>query len=153
MKLLCGIIVLTCVPLALARNDVAYPSEKVTEFLVEKLDVTTLPSGIRPKREKGKKTFGDYGYVTRKVDEKEVLLETPHGGSQIAIRLLEQDASGIYACVEAQGESASDGHIQRVRLLKRKDADALLKSRESGKEFNGCPAVGGEADDSRISMY
>jgi hypothetical protein len=65
MKLLCGIIVLTCVPLALARNDVAYPSEKVTEFLVEKLDVTTLPSGIRPKREKGKKTFGDYGYVTR----------------------------------------------------------------------------------------
>jgi hypothetical protein len=98
-------------------------------------------------------TLGDYGYVTRKVDEKEVLLETPHGGSQIAIRLLEQDGSGIYVCVEAQGESASDGRMQRVRLLKQKDADALLKSRESGKEFNGCPAVGGEADDSRISMY
>jgi hypothetical protein len=153
MKLLCGVIVLTCVPLTLAKNDVAYPSEKVTEFLVEKLDVTTLPSGIRPKREKGKRTFGDYGYVTRKVDEKEVLVETPQGGSQIAIRLLDQDASGIYVCVEAQSQSASDGHIQRVRLLKRKDADALLKSRESGKEFNGCPAVGGEDDDSRISMY
>ena len=53
MKLLCGVIVLACVPLAPARNDVAYPSGKVTEFLVEKLDVTTLPSGIRPKREKG----------------------------------------------------------------------------------------------------
>ena len=87
MKMLCGVIVLTCLPLALARNDVAYPSKKVTEWLVEKLNVTTLPSGIRPKREKGKKTLGDYGYVTRKVDEKEVLLETPHGGSQIAIRL------------------------------------------------------------------
>ena len=153
MKLLCGVIVLTCVPLALARNDVAYPSGKVTEFLVEKLDVTTLPSGIRPKRGKGKKTFGDYGYVTRKVDEKEVLVETPEGGSKIAIRLLEQDASGIYVCVEAQSQSASDGHIQRVRLLNRKGADALLKSRESGKEFNGCPAVGGEDEDSRMSMY
>jgi hypothetical protein len=37
------------VSLALARNDAAYPSEKVAEFLVEKLDVTTLPPEIQPK--------------------------------------------------------------------------------------------------------
>jgi hypothetical protein len=49
MKVLCGLIVLTCVSLALARNDAAYPSEKVAEFLVEKLDVTTLPPEIQPK--------------------------------------------------------------------------------------------------------
>jgi hypothetical protein len=42
MKLLCGLIVLTCVPLALARNGAAYPQEKVAEFLVEKLDVTNV---------------------------------------------------------------------------------------------------------------
>jgi hypothetical protein len=36
---------------------------KVAEFVVETLDVTALPPAIRPNREKGKKTFGDYGYT------------------------------------------------------------------------------------------
>ena len=95
MKLLRGVIVLACVPLALARNKAEYPQEKVAEFLVEKLDVTTFPAGIRPKTERGKKTFADYGYVTQKLDEKEALLEAPHRGEQITIRVLEQNASGI----------------------------------------------------------
>jgi hypothetical protein len=38
--------------LALARNGAAYPKEKVAEFLVEKLDVTTFPPEIRPSRKK-----------------------------------------------------------------------------------------------------
>ena len=143
MKVLCGLIVLTCVSLALARNDAAYPSEKVAEFLVEKLDVTTLPPEIQPKPEKGKKTFDDYGYVTRKLDERGVLLEAPHRGSQIAIRVLEQTAHGIYVCVDAQGLNTRNGHIQRMRLLERKDASVLLLSRESWKEVDGCPAIGG----------
>jgi hypothetical protein len=71
IKGLCGVIVLTWVLFALARNDAAYPLEKVAEFLVEKLDVTTLPPEIQPRPEKGKKTFQDYGYVTRKLDERE----------------------------------------------------------------------------------
>jgi hypothetical protein len=142
MKVLCGLIVLTCVSLALARNNAAYPMQKVAEFLVEKLDVTTLPPEIQPKPEKGKKTFEDYGYVTRKLDENEVLLEAPNRGSQIAIRVLEQTAHGIYVCVDAQGLNTRNGHIQRMRLLERKDASVLLQSRESWKEVDGCPAIG-----------
>ena len=141
MKVLCGLIVLTCVSLALARNGAAYPTEKVAEFLVQKLDVTTLPPEIQPKPEKGKKTFDDYGYVTRKLDERGVLLEAPHRGSQIAV--LEQTAHGIYVCVDAQGLNTRNGHIQRMRLLERKDASVLLLSRESWKEVDGCPAIGG----------
>jgi hypothetical protein len=142
MKVLCGLIVLTCVSLALARNNAAYPMQKVAEFLVAKLDVTTLPPEIQPKPEKGKKTFEDYGYVTRKLDENEVLLEAPNRGSQIAIRVLEQTAHGIYVCVDAQGLNTRNGHIQRMRLLERKDASVLLQSRESWKEVDGCPAIG-----------
>jgi hypothetical protein len=142
MKVLCGLIVLTCASLALARNNAAYPMQKVAEFLVEKLDITTLPPEIQPKPEKGKKIFEDYGYVTRKLDENEVLLEAPNGGSQIAIRVLEQTAHGIYVCVDAQGLSTRNGHIQRMRLLERKDASVLLQSRESWKEVDGCPAIG-----------
>jgi hypothetical protein len=153
MKLICGTLALACVPVALANNSAAIPSEKVAEFVVEKLDVTTLPSAIRPKLEKKKKTFSDYGYVTRQLDEKQVLVEATSGGSQISIRVLEQKASEIYVCVGGPGKNASSGQIQRVFLLKLKNADGLLKGRESWKEFDGCPAIGGTDSDSQAGAY
>jgi hypothetical protein len=142
MKLFCGVLALACVPVALAGNSAAVPSEKVAEFVVEKLDVTTLPSSIRPKREKKKKTFSDYGYIPRRVEEKEALVEATPGESQINIRILEQKASEIYVCVQGSGQNASSGQIQRVFLLKLKNADGLLKGRESWKEFSACPVIG-----------
>jgi hypothetical protein len=149
MKVLWGLIVLTCASLALAKNNAAYPMQKVAEFLVEKLDITTLPAEIQPKPERGKKTFEDYGYVTRKLGEKGVLLEAPHKGSQIAIRVLEQTAHGIYVCVDAQGLNRRNGRFQRMRLLERKNASELLQGRESWKEIDGCPAIGGLDTDSQ----
>jgi hypothetical protein len=77
MKLLYGAIILICAPLVLVGNDAVYPTEKLAAFVVEKVDVTTLPSAIRPKPVKGKKTFGDYGYVARGLDEKKALLDPP----------------------------------------------------------------------------
>jgi hypothetical protein len=142
MKLFCGVIALACVPAATAGHNVPYPEEKVAEFVVEKLDVTTLPPTIRPKPEKRKKTFGDYGYMTRQLDEKEALLEATPGGPQINIRILEQEASGIYTCVGGPAKSVSGGQIQRVLLLKLKNASGLLKGRESTNEFTGCPVIG-----------
>ena len=142
MKLFCGVIALACVPAALAGNNVAYPQGNVADFVVKKLDVTTLPSPIRPKPEKGKKTFGDYGYTTQQLDEKEALVEKTSGGSQINVRILEQKSSGIYVCVQGPGENAASGQIQRVYFLKLKNANGLLKGRESWKEFDGCPAIG-----------
>jgi hypothetical protein len=149
MKMLCGLIALTCVSLAVARDGAAYPNEGVAEFLVEKLDITTLPSEIQPEPEKGKKTFQDYGYVTRRLEDKEALLEAPHSGSQIAIRVLQQTAHGIYVCVDAEGLNRRNGRFQRIRLLERKDANVLLQSRESWKEVDGCPAIGGLDTDSQ----
>jgi len=122
--------------------------ENVAEFLVEKLDVTTLPPEIQPKPEKGKKTFEDYGYVTRRLDEKGILLEAPHKGSQIEIRVLET-AHGIYVCVDAQGLNTRNRRFQRMRLLERKNASELLQSRQSWKEADGCPAIGGLDTDSQ----
>jgi hypothetical protein len=142
MKLFCGVLALACVPVALARNNAAVPSEKVAEFVVEKLDITTLPSSIRPKPEKKKKTFSDYGYVTRRVEEKDAVVEATPGGAQINIRILEQKESQIYVCVQGPGQNASSGQLQRVFLLKLKNADGLLKGRESWKEFSGCPVIG-----------
>jgi hypothetical protein len=55
MKVTSGVFLLVCTPLAMAKSDKAYPKEKVAEFVVEKLDVTSTPAAIRPKREKGGK--------------------------------------------------------------------------------------------------
>lgn len=142
MKRICGVIALACVPAALAANNVPYPKENVAEFVVEKLDITTLPSAIRPKPEKSKKTFGDYGDATRQLDDKDGVMEAPQQGSPINIRVLQQKSSGIYVCVQGQSKKADSGQIQFVYLLKLKKATGLLKGGESWKEFDGCPAIG-----------
>jgi hypothetical protein len=155
MQLFCGVMMLTCSGVAaLPGNNAPYPKEKVAEFVVENLDITTLPPAIRPKREKGKKTFGDYGYAARQVDETEALLEAAPG-AQVSIRILEQEASGIYVCAGNTGKDESNGHIERVLLLKLKESNGLLKSRESSKEFNSCPVIGGtdDSDAAAASSY
>src|ERR1700686_2919264 len=118
MKLMSGIFLLMCLPLAVAKSNEAYPKEKIAEFVLEKLDVTSIPSPIGPKREKGKKTFGDYGYVTSKLDESQALIEGPQ--ARIAINILEENKSGIYVCFNAQAQKQGSGQIQRVLLLKLK---------------------------------
>ena len=153
MKLLYGAIVLTCTPLLLAGNEAAYPTEKIASFVFEKVDVTTLPAAIRPKPVKGKKTFGDYGYVARELDEKKALLDPPQGASQISIEILEAEKSGIYVCLNSLSAKKGTGRFQRAFLLKMKSADGLLKGRETWKEFDNCPVIGGGTDDSSNSGY
>src|SRR6202022_1798684 len=153
MKVMSGVFLLVCMPLAVAKSDEAYPKEKIAEFVVEKLDVTSIPSAIRPKREKGKKTFGDYGYVTRKLDDNEALVERPQGRSQITISILEENKSGIYVCLKGQAQKQGSSQIQRVFLLKLKDGNGLLKGRESWKEFDSCPVTGGTDNDSAANSY
>jgi hypothetical protein len=142
MKLYCAVIALVCTPVVLASNNVPYPKEDVAEFVVGKLDVTTLPATLRPKPEKKKKTFDDYGYVTQQPEEKDARVLTGPAGSQIKFKILEQKASGIYVCVGATAKNVSGGQIQQVLLLKLKDQGGLLKARESWKEFPACPAMG-----------
>src|SRR5258705_1230959 len=146
MKLLYATIVLACTPLLLVGNEAAYPTEKIAAFVFEKVDVTTLPSAIRPKPVKGKQTFGDYGYVARELDEKKALLDPPQRAPQVSIDVLEAQKSGIYVCVNSQSAGESHDRFQRVLLLKLKNG--LLKCRETWKEFDSCPVIGGGDKDS-----
>lgn len=151
MKLLYGVLALVCMPAIVEGNDGTYPKERLAEFVVAKLDVTTLPSAIRPKRKKGKKTFAEYGYVAREVADKEALVvaEAP-ASPQISIKVLEQKSAGIFVCVGGQAKDANS-HVQRVYLLRMKNANSLLKGRESWREFDGCPALGGVEDEASSS--
>jgi hypothetical protein len=150
-KCLLAVLTLSCAPLGIAGNKAEYPTEKVTEFVIEKLDVTSLPSTLRPKKEKGKKTFADYGFTTQGVGENEAVMEAVGGGRRLTIRVLDQRSSGIYACIAEPGEKSGPAKAQIVILLKRKDANALLKGRESWREFAACPAIGGS--DSTSNAY
>lgn len=111
-KLLYGVVALTFTSVALARTNVPYPTEKMAEFVVDKLDVTTLPSAIRPKHEKAKKTFSDYSYVASQLGDKEAILETRPSGQQIDIKVLQQESAGIYVCLTGLESNANKEHIR-----------------------------------------
>jgi hypothetical protein len=153
MKLLYGAVVPACAPFVVAGNDAVYPTERVAAFVFEKVDVTSLPSAIRLKPVKGKKTFSDYGYVARELGEKNALLEPLQGASKISIEVLEAQRSGIYVCVNSQTTNKSAERFQRVFLLKLKNGNGLLRGRESSKEFDACPVIGDGVQDSSSSSY
>jgi hypothetical protein len=137
---------------ASSGNDAVYPTEKVAAFVFDKVDVTSFPSAIRPKPLKGKKTFSDYGYVARELDEKNVRLDPPQGAPKISIEVLEAQRSGIYVCVNSQTINKGAGRFQRVFLLKL-TGDGLLSGKETRKEFDACPLVGDGDQDSPRSSY
>ena len=142
-KVLLVVVALSCSPLVVAGNEAAYPKEEVAAFVVEKLDLTSLPSAFRPKKEKGKKTLADYGFTAQRMDENEAIIEAAGGVRRLAIKVLDQKSSGIYVCVTEPGENGADPKTQSVVLLKRKNPNTLLKGRESFREFAACPVIGG----------
>jgi hypothetical protein len=142
-KVLLAVVALSYSPLVVAGNEAAYPREKVAAFVVEKLDATSLPPAFRPKKEKGKKTLADYGFIPQRMDENEAIIEAEGGVRRLAIKVLDQTSSGIYVCVAEPGENGGDTKAQSVVLLKRKNPNTLLKGRESFREFSTCPVIGG----------
>ena len=150
-KLLSLVVALSYAPLVVAGDEAAYPKENVAAFVVEKLDLTSLPSAFRPKKEKGKKTFADYGFTAQTVNENEAVIEAAGGAKRLAIKILDQQSSGIYVCVAKAGENGDQAKTQSVILVKRKDSNELLKGRESWREFAACPVIGGS--DSTGSSY
>src|SRR5713226_10668902 len=123
-KLLLLVVALSYALLVVAGDEAVYPKEKVAAFVVEKLDLTSLPSALRPKKEKGKKTFADYGFTTQTVDENEAVIEAAGGVRKLTIKVLDQKSSGIYVCVAEPGENGGQAKTQSVLLLKRNEPSA-----------------------------
>jgi len=150
-KLVLALTALSYAPLVVAGNEAPYPKEKVAAFVVEKMDLTSLPSAFRPKKEKGKKTLADYGFKAQRMDENEAIIEAAGGVRRLAIKILDQKSSGIYVCIAEPGENGGETRAQSVVLLKRKNPNALLKGRESFREFAACPVISGS--DSATNSY
>ena len=142
-KVLLAVLFLSYVPLGVAGNKAEYPNEKIAEFVINKLDVTSLPSGFWSKKVKGKKTFADYGFTAQTPNDNEAVIEAADGAKKLMIKVLDQKSSGIYVCIGTPGVNGGDTTTQSVVLLRMKDSNALLKGRESFQEFAACPVIGG----------
>jgi len=148
-----GAATLAYAPLLMASEKTGYPTQKVMAFVVDKLDAASLPSAYRPKKEKGKNTFSDYGYTVQMVEEKEAIVVASDGVRRLSIQILQKDAKGIYVCVAEPSEDAGKPKEQSVILLKRKDSRSFLKGHESIKEFTACPVIGGSENGSSSNNY
>jgi hypothetical protein len=153
MKITCGVLlVLATASVAMANKTTSIPKDEVTKYVVENLDVTTLPSGLRPKRDHEKKTFRDYGFVVSSLEESKAIVATP-AGTRVNITILQEKSSEVYVCVAGSASSAPGDQLQRVFLIKVKGAGKLLRGRESWREFDGCPVIGGTDHDSTADSY
>jgi hypothetical protein len=52
IEVMLAVLAVAYAPLAMVGENAPYPNEKLAAFVVEKLDVTSLPSAYRPKKEK-----------------------------------------------------------------------------------------------------
>ena len=129
IKVLLAVLFLSYVPLCLAGNKAEYPNEKIAKFVIDKLDVTSLPPGFGPRKAKGRKTIADYGFTAQTYNDNEAVMEGD-GLKKFAIKILDENSSGIYACIGAPGVNESGTKTQSVILLRMKDSNALLKGRE-----------------------
>ena len=142
-KVLLAVLFLSYVPLGVAGNKAEYPNEKVAEFVINKLDVTSLPSGFWSKKVRGKKTFADYGFTAKTPNDNEAVIEAADGVRKLVIKVLNQKSLGIYVCIGTPGVNEDGTKTQSVVLLRMKDSNALLEGRESFQEFAACPVIGG----------
>ena len=133
---------IACAAISLPAKDTPYPSEKLAAFVVEKLDVTSLPPAYRPKKQKGKQTLTDYGYTVQKLDETEALVGETGGTRKLSIKILQEGPTGIYTCMAQANRDGHDPEAQSVVLLKRKGPSDLLRGRETWREFKSCPVIG-----------
>jgi hypothetical protein len=148
IEVLVAVAAMACASVVLSAEDAPYPKEKLAAFVVEKLDVTSLPTVYRPKKQKGKRTLTDYGYTVQKLEETEALVKEAGGTRRLAIKILQEGSAGIYACMAEPVRDGGDPKAQSVILLKRKDSSELLKGRETFREFKSCPAIDASADNS-----
>jgi len=119
-----------------------YAGDKDSGLVLEKLDITSLPSAYRPKKEKGKKTFADYGYTIENRADSNLAIKTPDGAQSLSMRILDDRGTEAYACIAESATNGGDPKVQSVIRLRKKGADALWKARESSKEFASCPEIG-----------
>jgi hypothetical protein len=124
------------------RISAANRDQSTTETIVGNIDATSLPAAYRPKKEKGKKTFVEYGYTAETRADGSIVLRATAGAQGLSVRILDDSGTEAYACISEPESTSGEPKTQSVIHLKRKVGGGLWKARESFREFASCPAIG-----------
>lgn len=106
-------------------------SKTPTQVLIDKLDVTSFPSSIGPRREKNKIHFSDYGFKLREIRNGAATLET-QGEWKFQIRILDRRAGAAWICIEDKALNGGSYHSQTA-LEFRESSDKKNFSADKGK--------------------
>jgi hypothetical protein len=116
-----------------------YPTRNLAQFVIDKLDLTSFPSSIGPRRAEGKASFQDYGAFPRKVSEDEADLALKDESWWYRIAILKRTDSDIFACFEDRATYPARYHTQNVLWLLRPDSQSMLNAEISKIAFDDCP--------------
>jgi len=109
-------------------EEIGFPSERSAQFVVERLDVTSFPNSMGPRREQGKTTLLDYGYgIVTYHGEKDVVLKSQERDWTIGVTVLSQGESGAVICWTDKAENGGSYNVQTA-LKVRLEANGRLKA-------------------------
>ncbi len=115
---------------ALDASTLAYTVSTV----VEKLDVTSFRNSIGPRRQGGKHTFRDYGFVLIQSGDRRAVVREAGGPWEFIITLLGSEPVTI--CLEDKARNGGSYHTQHAYVLTPAE-DGLLQA--SFTENSACP--------------
>lgn len=109
-------------------------------LVVSRLDVTSFPLLIGPRRAVGKITFADYGFVPVKTDRDEVVLESPQHDWRFDIRVLKHHAGAdrITICLRDRALSGTYD-AQQALLLHAVGKSSRLVAEQNLERNESCP--------------
>ena len=111
--------------------------------VVERLDVTSFPNSIGPRREEGLHTFADYGFTDVVVDGQAVRLTWPEGEWVFTVTVLDERNGRLRLCVADKAENGgSYDTVSAIEVVE--GATGLLHATANRVVHADCKERGGE---------
>ena len=115
-----------------------YPKTGAVNLIIEKLDITSFPSSIGPRREPGKTFFKDYGFDSTRTTDRTADLETMEKDWIFHFDVVDISDSGIVICLTDKAQNGGSYSANDVLLLTRENPDSLLKGNPDKSKLSLC---------------
>jgi hypothetical protein len=128
---------------AAAPSLASTSSERDTNVLIRKLDVTSFPNSIGPRREPGKSTLADYGFVNVEKTPHGVSLTTRDHGWLMGFDILTRSPEAFDICfydrgLRRPGDVRAPSYNTTTALRVRKSERGLWKAEQVQGGFANC---------------
>jgi hypothetical protein len=108
-------------------SDVSLPEDNWAQYVVDHLDLTSTPSLLMARREKGKKTFKDYDFLPTKITDNTASLEETDKSWSFYMTILGHSDDKLTICL-LDKEEKEGGHYAQTALELTQDGTGFLKA-------------------------